>query len=110
MLNLAELFREPAIENFGMALRISIREYQDYASLVELKYAEKKTQFAESLTNFLRRYDARARAYEREKGRIAFRPSKEDLDKLMELIEKNGVKAVSAALISHALVKVGGGE
>jgi len=110
MLNLAELFRERAIENFGMALRISIREYQDYASLVELKYAEKKTQFAESLASFLRRYDARARTYERERGRIAFRPSKEDLEKLMELVEENGVKPVSAALISHALVKVGDAE
>jgi hypothetical protein len=107
---MAELFKDPAVENFGMALRISIREHQDYASLVELKYAEREIQFAESITNFLRRYDSRARRYEREKKRIAFRPSKDDLDRLMELVEKNGVKAVSAALISHALVKVGGGS
>lgn len=109
MLSMAELFKDSAIENFGMALRISIREYQDYASLVELKYAEKETQFVESIANFLRRYDARARRYEREKKRIAFRPGKDDLDRLMELVEKNGVKAVSAALISHALV-IGGSE
>jgi len=110
MLSMAELFKDPAIENFGEALRTSIKEYRDYASLVELKYTEKEIQFVESITNFLRRYDAHARRYERETGETAFRPSKDDLDRLMELVEKNGVKAVSAALISHALVEVGGGE
>lgn len=116
MSKLHELFSNPAIEHFGMALRLAIgkREYggcEDYASLVELDYVEKEDQFVIVLKKFLRRFDACARRYEREHpGRVSFKPNEKDLDEVMKLAQEYGVRLVCAALMSHALVRSEKGE
>lgn len=116
MSKLRELFSNPTIEHFGMALRIAIgkEEYggcEDYASLVELDYVEKEDQFVIALKKFLRRFDSCARRYEREHpGRFAFKPNEKDLDEVVKLVQEYGVRLVCAALMSHALVRSEKGE
>ncbi|HID93242.1 MAG TPA: hypothetical protein EYP60_04000 [bacterium (Candidatus Stahlbacteria)] len=103
--SLGKIFGNESIEAFGAALRLAIRNNDDYASMVELEYVEDKEEFAEVIKKFLRRYESQARRYEREKEHGAFRPSDKHLDELMDLIDKYGVRIVRAALISHALVR-----
>ena len=96
--------------SFGKALRISIAKreyhgYEDYASLIELEYAEKPDEFIESLKKFLRRYDSNIKRYERETGRTGFKPNEGSLIDLMQLVDKYGVRNVSSAIITHALVR-----
>jgi len=116
MSKLHELFSNPAVEHFGMALRIAIGKREDggcedYASLVELDYVEKEDQFVSALKKFLRRFDACARRYEREhSGRISFKPDEEDLVMVMKLVQEHGVRLVCAAIMSHALVRSQKGE
>jgi len=98
---LEEIFRNEAVEDFGSALRkaLRIKDIQDYASLVELEYVETKPDFAETIKKFLRRYETHARKLHLK------RPTEENLNSLMGLVDKYDVKLVRAALISHALVK-----
>ncbi len=101
-----ELFENPAVKSFGTALRLSVTQHEDYASLVELEYVENIQEFATTLKKFLRRYDSGARRYEREHpGRYAFRPTEKDLASLVKLAEENGVEVTCAALVAHALVR-----
>lgn len=104
--NLVDVFGNPAVKSFGKALRLAIREHDDYASMIELEYVESPQDFAEVLKKFLRRFESQARKYEREKGQHAFRPTDEELDGLIELVDNYGVRITRAALISHALVRV----
>ena len=111
MSKLHELFSNPAVESFGKALRIAVGINQDYASLVELDYAEKEEDFVAILKKFLRRLDASARRYERENpGKYAFKPNEKDLDEVVKLTQEKGVRLVCAAIISHALVRPEKGE
>jgi hypothetical protein len=111
MSKLHELFSNPAIESFGKALQIAVGINQDYASLVELDYAEKEEEFVTILKKFLRRLDANARRYEREHpDKYAFKPNEKDLDEVIKLVQENGVRLVCAAIISHALVRSEKGE
>jgi hypothetical protein len=112
MSRLHELFKHPAIESFGKALRIAVGMNEDYASLVELDYAEKEDEFIFALKKFLRRLDAGARRYEREHpGKLSFKPNEKDLDEIISLAREYGVRLVCAAIISHALVRAEkGGE
>ena len=106
MSSLLDLFKHPAVESFGKALRIAVKINEDYASLVELDYAERKEDLILALKKFLRRLDANARRYEREHpGKIAFKPNEKDLDEVIGLAEQHGARLVCAAIISHALVR-----
>jgi hypothetical protein len=106
MSKLPELFSNPAIESFGKALRIAVGINEDYASLIELDYAEKEEEFVIALKKFLRRLDAGARRYEREHPRkFSFKPDEKDLDEVIRLAQQHGVKLVCAAIMSHALVR-----
>lgn len=111
MSKLYELFSNSAVENFGKALRISVGINDDYASLVELDYAEKEEEFVIALKKFLRRLDAGGRKYEREHpGKFSFKPDEKDLDEVVRLAQEYGVKLVCAAIMSHALVRSEKGE
>ena len=110
MSKLHELFSNPAIESFGKALQIAIQKNDDYASLVEIDYAEKEEDFVIALKKFLRRLDSGARKYERTTSGKAFKPDEADLNELMKLVQEYGVRMVCAALMSHALVKPAQGE
>lgn len=98
---LSSVYSDPAVKDFGSALRKALRldDIQDYASLIELENSEKPDDFAEALKNFLRRYDTHARKKDLK------RPDVESLEKIMQLVDRYGVRIVRAALISHALVK-----
>lgn len=100
---LGDIFGCEAVKNFGAAFRKALRIGDDYASLVELEYAETIEQFEEVIKKFLRRYETIARkGY---KGRELTRLKDKDLEELMNLADKYGVKPIRAALISYALVK-----
>jgi len=108
-INISEVFAHPSVKNFGKALRFGIRNERspDYASIIELKYAERQDQFALAISNFLRRFESNAKRYEQESGRMAFRVNDQDLEGIMSLVDRVGVKPVRAALVSYALVKEG---
>jgi hypothetical protein len=98
---LAAVYEDPSIKDFGDALRRALRmeEIQDYGSLIELENAETPEDFADAIRKFLRRYETHA-------SRLHLRrPAEESLTNLMSLVDKQGVRLVRAALISHALVK-----
>lgn len=104
-LSLADVFGHEGIKAFGQALRFALRD-DDYASLVELEYVERKEDFAEVLKKFLRRYESRARQREKE-NKPTFRPTTDDLIGVMQLVDKPqvGIRPVRAAIIAHALVR-----
>ena len=100
---IGDVFGNEAVKNFGSALRRALRIGEDYASLVELEYVETQEQFVEIIKKFLRRYETIARrGY---KGKELSRLGERDLEQLVNLVDKYGVKPVRAALISYALVK-----
>lgn len=94
---LASVFSHKAVHEFGDILRQALRENDDYASLMDLEYAETPDAFAEALRRFLRRYEAFARRAHRR------RPSEEALEQLVQLADDFGVRLVRTALVSHAL-------
>jgi hypothetical protein len=123
MSTLCEVFKNSAIKSFGKALRNALREKeaktkdgkhipgaQDYASLIELEWVEAEKDFVEKLTKFLHRYNSYAKAVERKYNYHPFVPDEKDLETVVKLVEKHGVKIVKAALISYALVKAERGE
>ena len=100
---MGDIFGNEAVKNFGAALRRALRIGDDYASLVELEYVENQEQFEEAIKKFLRRYEPIAKkGY---KGKELSRLSEKDLEELMNLVDKYGIKPIRAALISYALVK-----
>ena len=97
--NLADLYTNPAVREFGATLRRSLRMNDDYASILDLEFAETPEAFAEALKRFLRRFEGLARR------RNLRRPTEESLQAVAQLVDQYGVKLVRAALISHALVR-----
>jgi hypothetical protein len=95
---LSDVFLNPAIKEFGDALRKMIMVAEDYGTLVEIEYTETSDQFKEVLWKFLRRLHTK-------KYR---KPSERDLEGLIKLVDIYGVKQIRAALLAHALVKKGG--
>lgn len=94
------VFSHPAVQEFGATLRRSLRMNADFASIMDLEFAETPEAFADALKRFLRRFETFA-------GRKKLRrPSQESLEQLAALIDTYGVQLVRAALISHALVRV----
>lgn len=97
---LQTVFSHPAVQEFGATLRRSLRMNDDFASIMDLEFAETPEAFADALKRFLRRFETLA-------GRKKLRrPSQESLEQLAALIDTYGVRLVRAALISHALVRV----
>lgn len=96
---LSQVFSNPAVREFGATLRRSLRMNDDYASILDLEFAETKESFAEALKRFLRRFEGLARR------KNLRRPTQESLEEMAQLVDQCGVKLVRAALISHALVR-----
>lgn len=97
---LAFVFSHSAVQEFGGALRRALRENDDYASLMDLEFAETPDAFAEALRRFLRRFETFARREHRR------RPSETALKELVKLVDTHGVRLVRAALVSHALCRI----
>lgn len=89
-LNLYQIYSNDAVRDFGQSLRHALAD-NDYASLTELEYAEKKEDFAEVIKKFLRR---------NYKG---WRPGEKSLENVMKLVDDHGVRLVRDAIVSHAL-------
>jgi hypothetical protein len=102
---LSEIFANDAIKQFGDVLRKMIRISEDYGSLVEIEYTETPEQFKEFLWRFLRKVHTESKKYKKISGKEWRIPDENDLNDLVKLIDKYGVKQVRAALIAHALVK-----
>ncbi|MEM5815440.1 MAG: hypothetical protein QXL14_00120 [Candidatus Aenigmatarchaeota archaeon] len=107
---LKKVLENSGVKGFGRILRNMLRPPRennklkwpsDYASLVELRYVETKEEFVDVIARLLRRYDIIARDHK------LTRPQEGELEKLMEAVDKYGVKAVRASIITHALVKAG---
>jgi hypothetical protein len=96
---LEEVFSDPAVREFGSALRRALRLKNDYASLMEFEFAETPEAFADALRRFLRRYETLARQYNLR------RPSESALESIVRLADDYGVRMIRAALISHALCR-----
>jgi hypothetical protein len=96
---LSQVFSNPAVREFGATLRRSLRMNDDYASILDLEFAETKESFAEAVKRFLRRFEGLARR------KNLRRPTQESLEEMTRLVDQYGVKLVRAALISHALVR-----
>ncbi len=96
---LTAVFTHDAVREFGATLRRALRMNDDFASLMDLEFAETPEAFADALRRFLRRFESFARREELK------RPSETTLEKLVELVDRHGVKIVRAALVSHALCR-----
>lgn len=105
---LKRVLKNKGVEGFGRVLRNMLRPPRennkekwpsDYASLVELRHVETKEEFIDVIVRLLRRYDIIARDHNLK------RPRKDELEKLVEAVDKYGVKAIRASIITHALVK-----
>lgn len=100
--HLQTVFSHQAVKEFGATLRRSLRMNGDFASIMDLEFAETPEAFADALKRFLRRFEGFARRKELR------RPSQAALEQLAALVDTHGVKLVRAALISHALVRAEG--
>jgi hypothetical protein len=96
---LSQVFSHSAVQQFGATLRRSLRMNDDYASILDLEFAETKDAFAEALKRVLRRFEGLARR------KNLRRPTQESLEEMARLVDQYGIKLVRAALISHALVR-----
>lgn len=102
-LKLSTVYEDEAVQAFGRALNINLRNDKDYASLAEFEQCEKPTQFGEVLKRFLRRYEVGAAKRERD-GRPVFRPSDVQVRRIMQLVDEVGVEPVRSALVAYSLV------
>ena len=113
MPKLSELYKHRAVRELGEAIGRAIGEEDDYASLIDLEFAQRKEDFADALHRFLRRYLTFIR-----KHSDWFCPSKQRIEELMELVDscacwmpyndenrkvQEAIRLVRAALLSHAL-------
>lgn len=113
MPKLSELYKHQAIRELGEAMGRAIGEEDDYASLIDLEFAQKREDFADALHRFLRRYLTFIRGHS-----DWFCPSKQRIEELMELVDscasempysdedrkfQEAIRLVRAALLSHAL-------
>lgn len=115
MPTLAELYDHKAVRELGEAIGRAIGDEDDYASLVDLEFAQDKTSFADALHRFLRRFLTFLRGHPN-----WFCPSQERVVELMRLVDEcaqelpyrdeqrkmqEAIRLVRAALLSHALTQ-----
>jgi len=93
----------------------AIGKEQDYASLTDLEFAQTKTDFADALHRFLRRFHTMAS----KKENLWYCPSDSRVEELMQLVDRvaetvpsddsvryrEAIRLVRAALISRALAQ-----
>lgn len=111
MLKLRELYEHPAVKELGEAIGKAVgdEDAQDYASLVDLEFAQERHEFADALHRFLRRF----LTFVGRKGWYC--PSAERISELMQLVDRcadgfnnnyrEAIRIVRAAILSHALAK-----
>jgi hypothetical protein len=114
-MRLSEVYQNESVKEFGEALGKAIGKEQDYASLTDLEFAQTKTDFADALHRFLRRFHTMASKREN----LWYCPSDSRVEELMQLVDRvaetvpgddsvryrEAVRLVRAALISRALAQ-----
>jgi hypothetical protein len=114
-MRLSEVYQNESIKEFGEALGKAIGKEQDYASLTDLEFAQTKTDFADALHRFLRRFHTMAS----KKENLWYCPSDSRVEELMQLVDRvaetvpgddsvryrEAIRLVRAALISRALAQ-----
>jgi len=114
-MQLAEVYQNQSVKEFGEALGRAIGKEQDYASLTDLEFAQTKTDFADALHRFLRRFHTMAS----KKENLWYCPSDSRVEELMQLLDvvaetvpgddnvryREAIRLVRAALISRALAQ-----
>jgi hypothetical protein len=113
-MQLSEVYQNQSVKEFGEALGKAIGKEQDYASLTDLEFAQTKTDFADALHRFLRRFHTMASKKEK-----WYCPSDSRVEELMQLVDgvaktvpgddnvryREAIRLVRAALISRALAQ-----
>ncbi len=116
MPGLSEVFQHPAVREIGDALGKALgdEETQDYASLMDLEFAQTPVDFADGLHRFMRRF----LTFVGKKGWYA--PSAERLSEVMQLMDElattmpfadeqrkalEALRLVRAAILSRALAE-----
>jgi hypothetical protein len=114
-MQLSDVYQNQSVKEFGEALGKAIGKEQDYASLTDLEFAQTKTDFADALHRFLRRFHTMAS----KKENLWYCPSDSRVEELMQLVDRvaetvpgddnvryrEAVRLVRAALISRALAQ-----
>jgi hypothetical protein len=114
-MRLSEVYQNESVKEFGEALGKAIGKEQDYASLTDLEFAQTKTDFADALHRFLRRFHTMAS----KKENLWYCPSDSRVEELMQLVDRvaetvpgddsvryrEAIRLVRAALISRALAQ-----
>jgi hypothetical protein len=114
-MQLAEVYQNQSVKEFGKALGMALGKEQDYASLTDLEFAQTKTDFADALHRFLRRFHTMAS----KKENLWDCPSDSRVEELMQLLDvvaetvpgddnvryREAIRLVRAALISRALAQ-----
>jgi hypothetical protein len=114
-MRLSEVYQNESVKEFGEALGKAIGKEQDYASLTDLEFAQTKTDFADALHRFLRRFHTMAS----KKENLWYCPSDFRVEELMQLVDRvaetvpgddsvryrEAIRLVRAALISRALAQ-----
>jgi len=114
-MQLSEVYQNQSVKEFGEALGRAIGKEQDYASLTDLEFAQTKTDFADALHRFLRRFHTMAS----KKENLWYCPSDSRVEELMQLLDvvaetvpgddnvryREAIRLVRAALISRALAQ-----
>jgi hypothetical protein len=114
-MQLSEVYQNQSVREFGEALGKAIGKEQDYASLTDLEFAQTKTDFADALHRFLRRFHTMAS----KKENLWYCPSDSRVEELMQLVDgvaeavpgddnvryREAIRLVRAALISRALAQ-----
>lgn len=115
-MDLADIYQNQAVKEFGEALGNAIGKEKDYASLTDLEAAQTKEDFADALRRFLRRFHVYAARPEN----FWYCPSGNRLEELMRTVDqaaravprggdavrdREAVRLIRAALLSHALTR-----
>jgi hypothetical protein len=114
-MQLSDIYQNQSVKEFGEALGKAIGKEQDYASLTDLEFAQTKTDFADALHRFLRRFHTMASKREN----LWYCPSDSRVEELMQLVDRvaetvpgddsvryrEAIRLVRAALISRALAQ-----
>lgn len=115
-MQLSNVYQNQAVKEFGEALGKAIGKEQDYASLTDLEFAQTKTDFADALHRFLRRFHTMAS----KKENLWYCPPPSRVEELMRLVDcvalamphgdenaryREAIRLVRAAVLSHALTQ-----
>jgi hypothetical protein len=115
-MQLSDVYQHQAVREFGEALGKAIGKEQDYASLTDLEFAQTKTDFADVLHRFLRRFHTLAPKREN----LWYCPPDSRVEELMQLVDqvagtmpysddnhryREAIRLVRAALLSRALTQ-----